>query len=544
MSGSKAIQQKKVVELNEQAVQEKSKTEEKLALPNEINLELSNLKKNDEQLKSDSKYQNAQLGRLNDKYNALVKQGNVIEEQSTTKIEIITERLQETREELNLGFKGLLRQVVDFDNRINDVTTVVSSNDTKQKKKLSTAIDKINIVISDSAEQLLKKHAALSTQQVTLSEKTSHVITVVSELSDDFDETNAGHISSLRFLEEQLEEQSDLHKKALMLAIESQTNKLDKVATSLTKLIANLDEKQSNEIAELHEKRLQHQMMVAEALDNQEEINDSLKIVDDSLLKRSTKLESLTEKLQQQSTELDLYVTSLFDQTEQLEETTNKLTKGLLAAVNTESKHFKTTVLSLAVIAVLLVASVMYQRDVNNVINSGVAAQTASQQTTNGNVDAKINALTEKLSIENLNLKAELAVLNKQMDKVGVNLKDANDNIEALNGGMSSPFFAKGINGSSTKLYGANWLQNKADDALSIVVYAATNKKALFEYIERWGFYLDADVAYVEKKGAYYLLFGDYATLAEAEAVLQSMPFPMTEKVKGIATFAKIKEGV
>jgi hypothetical protein len=248
---------------------------------------------------------------------------------------------------------------------------------------------------------------------------------------------------------------------------------------------------------------------------------------------RTSELATAIDELRNQTAEHRGQISDLQDLTEQT-------ARALYSLIMVEKKHFRLLGGSVALLLVALLGFYLYdnynwmaEQQQNLQIQSDVA-NNSQQLVANENLLVQLGDKT--LQNDKL-MQQEIATLNQQISHIS-------DQVDTLDGRVSNIRPNKSI-GKNGVIHGEQWLAKQPAENYTIHIASVTDKQQLYKLAERYNNQLQDELAYlpvaVNQKRQFALVYGNYATLKEAENRLNGLPRYIDRKRPSLHTMKQVQ---
>lgn len=464
------------------------------------------------------------------------------------RIGMIDADLDELRSELRNANKDVKTKFLNLSEKGSDLTGKVSEA-YQQLGDLDSAYKSL----SGKSTQISKEIKSVTKQLAQVSEKSE------SEMGT----LNDGILTLIERTDE-LSKKSKLTTKALNKSIKDNAKMLHELEGELLNEINTLatDTQQRDEALGSKTDEISQELVKAE-----EEIKASqarllkMQAVDQALEKRIGLLDSTAEDLTKKSHELSRSTTILNNRTSELATAIDELrnqtaehsgqisdlqdraeqtARALYSLIMVEKKHFRLLGGSVALLLVALLGFYLYnnsnwmtEQQQNLQIQSGVA-NNRQQLAANENLLAQLG---DKTLLNDKLMQQEIATLNQQISHIG-------DQVDTLDGRVSNIRPNKST-GKNSVIHGGHWLAKQPAENYTIHIASVTDKQQLYKLAERYSNQLQDELAYlpvtVNQSRQFALVYGNYATLKEAENKLNGLPRYINRKRPSMHTMKQVQ---
>jgi chromosome segregation ATPase len=499
---------------------------------------------------------NNQMSALETSISKLSKQLTATNKQIKTEVERltasdaeITDKVADTYKQLGVietTFKDLNNQSSKINKELKTVNGSIKSLEKESRASLDAAMHKqegvndelraVNDDFRSVHESLIEKSESLSKKATALTRKLNKSI---KDNSQALTELEARIVAELEKIaknsavrDDQLDEKI-ASQKAKMLLMQSVDEALDKRASALEQTSQKL-------------------------LDDSAELQDATKVLD-----------VLTSKLSSDVEALELFTRQLAEQNaaqqgeiDGLQDRTDSLSRTLLALANLEKKHFR----ALAAGSLLLLLAILgaffygeYQRGTENdveaqrneVVNeqlSDLTNRVSDEQMASQVFYDEITSLGKTIEQLKGDLQSANNALQAQVQDVNANLEtrlqEMTDQVESIDGRVQ--YLAPLYNfGSSNTIHGSQWVSKLKPELLSIKIATVSDKQDLYEIAQRYNNHFTQELGYfMTDAGQYTLIYGgQFEDEAELAELMRRMPAYMNgQRIEPISNEAVLAQ--
>lgn len=411
-----------------------------------------------------------QLGELDEAYRSLIEQSTGIEQQLVALSRSFDEHADHSStqfQELAEGHGQLLERTENL-----------------QQKSTELSIE-LTRSINGNLKTMAELHGQLKNEIDALSQRTQERDDALAESSREIDRRLTGTEENVRAYEVQL-----LKMQAVDRVLARRADTLEKTATEL--------EEQGKGL-----------------LQSTRRLNERLGLV-------AADIAALQVQAKEQGEQLD-----------GLDERTRGLASTLSLAMGLERKHFHLLAGSVALLLLVLVAVAASQQlgwqgqgQTNAVVQGDLQQLKGSAATAAGDLNrlgAQVAELDGRLSGLDHRVETQQQQNQQVLSEVAVQLSTQADRLDSLQGGIAN-HRPRAVFGKDGMIHGPQWLLEQPADHYLIQLATVSEKQALYRLAERYGHYLQAELAYVPVPQGYALVYGSFASQAEATTAQSGLP--------------------
>ena len=467
--------------------------------------------------------------------------------------------------EINQQMSSLEDSITQLNKKLN------STN--KQIKTDVTRLSESDSDITEKVAETYKKLGAIEINFAELSEASNKInsdLKKVNKTIKDFEKKSSAALNQAIETQAEVNDEfkqlnQDLVKRAEQLAKKSTslTRKLNKSikdnSKSLTELEANIVDELERVARSSQERddKLDDKIVAADQeLKSQKARILLMQGVDEALDKRATSLEQSAQKLFEDTEELkdsteilnvltnklvadvealELHSEQLAEQNQQqqlqidgLEEKSETNSRSILALANLEKRHFRvlgsaSLLLLLAIVAVFFYQQ--YQHDTENALEIQRNAQ-VDQQVSDLQVRVQDEQAASNVFVSEINkLQDNMQLMQASIDDINADMVSMNDQVESLDGRVR--YIAPLYNfGSDNTIHGSQWLSRLDPAHYSIKVATVADQQGLYETAQWYNSYFTDDLGYfIDDDGRYTLVYGGrFESEEQAKESMSNMP--------------------
>ncbi len=440
----------------------------------EVKQSLSRLTENDEELTSRVGQTYQQLGELDKAYRALSKQSTGIQQQ----LAALTQTFEEHADQSSTRFQEFAEGHAQLLERTEELQ--------QKSKNLSMQLTRS---INSNLKAMSELEGQLQAEIGALAQRTQERDDALAETSSEIDRRLTGTEENVRAYEVRL-----LKMQAVDRALEQRADALERTATELKEQGKGLVQSTRS----LHER---------------------LGVVAAEVVALQAQAKAQGERI------------------EGLDERTGKLDSTLLAAMGLERKHFRQLGVSVALLLLLLAAFMVSQhlgwqeQEQTNAAMQGdlqqLQGRTAKAAADFGQLEAQLQELDERVSGLSDQVGAQEQQTSQALSGVAAQLNTQTDRLDSLQGQIAN-HRPQATFGKDGVIHGPQWLLGQPADHYLIQLATVSEKQELYRLAERYGHYLQDELAYVPVQQGYALVYGSFADWTEATNAQAGLP-PMIE---------------
>jgi len=441
-------------------------------------------------------------------------------------------KLDDINTQVEIGFKHLSNENTDLTSRVSDTYKQLGELDIvyRNLSSMSVSIDEevksLSGEIKDIAEQA-------ESEVFKLSENHEHLVDRVNQLAENAKSTTLRLTDSIQKNTEALTQLGEKLVADIEILADTTQQRDDELALGL--------DDANRSIIESKARILQLQAVdeaIARRTDILEEASDELvhnvALLHASIIRLDTHNAAISDAIAELSATSDEHDGMIRGLAENLAITDLRLHS--LARVT--KRHVKG--LTSAIVLLLLIAAGLfaYQHSVD-METTDVAAQRVEV----------VDQIMTSLNDQHQYARTEIVELTEKLDSRLANLDDelqtVDDKVSSLDGRLTYAMPSTEFGKDST-LHGPTWLAKQSSENYAIRIASSTDKKSLYELVQRYGHYFSNELAFFPAQTQYglryFLVYGNFASQQDAESALWNMPRYIDSQRPVVSSFEEIQQ--